>query len=262
MKDIDIANQREAQAANVVGWNLILSPPPSFRRMLIVGISIAIAQQAVGIDAIQYFALRILEESGIEKDSDQVKIVICLGILKLFFIIIGGVLFDRRGRRPLIFVSLGGMAIALFMLSINFFGINNSTLSIFALSIYFAMFSIGMGPGAWLIPSEIFATCIRARAMSLATFSNRLMAAIFSSTFLTMAKAMTWGGFFLMLSIICIALLGYISHILPETKGRSLEDMLVYFAEITGDRSILDAEEKLSKVGHEHPEGTSRVELT
>mmetsp|Transcript_14627 Transcript_14627/g.33837 ORF Transcript_14627/g.33837 Transcript_14627/m.33837 type:complete len:576 (-) Transcript_14627:261-1988(-) len=248
LRDIKEELEREELVYKTVGWDVILFPPPAFRRMLMVGIGTAVGQQAVGIEAIQYYLPRILERAGDERNWRQTWIVVILGLIKLVFIIVGGMLFDRRGRRPLFFVSLVGMSAALLMLSINFFsGSTNSSFSIFALGAYLALFSVGIGPGAWLIPSEVFATCIRAKAMSVATFLNRVTATLMSSTFLTSARAMTWPGFFLLLSAVCLIVLAFLYVYLPETKGRSLEDMTLYFAEITGDRSVLEAENRIAR---------------
>ena len=74
---------------------------------------------------------------------------------------------------------------------------------------------------------------------------NRVTATIISSTFLSVAQAMSYAGFFIMLSLVCIIVLAWMYVYLPETKGRPLEDMSRYFAEITGDRSILEAEEMM-----------------
>jgi len=134
------------------------------------------------------------------------------------------------------------MAISLLLQSFNFMGDeSNGYFAIFNIGLYLIFFSFGMGPGAWLIPSEVFSTSVRARAMSLATFSNRLVATIFASSFLSMAHALTWAGFFLLLAVICIFVGIFFYFLVPETKGRSLEDMSLYFAEITNDRSVLDA---------------------
>ena len=119
--------------------------------------------------------------------------------------------------------------------------------AIFGLALYLAFFSVGLGPGAWLIPSEVFATSIRAKSMSVATFFNRVTATLMSSTFLTTHQATGWTGFFLLLAAVCVIAMVFIHFMLPETKGHSLEDMSVYFAEITGDKSILEAEAKLSQ---------------
>jgi hypothetical protein len=81
--------------------------------------------------------------------------------------------------------------------------------------------------------------------MSVATCGNRLTATLMSSTFLSTAEAMGWGGFFLLLSAICLIVLGWIYIFLPETKGRSLEEMSIYFAELTGDETVLEVEKKI-----------------
>jgi len=139
------------------------------------------------------------------------------------------------------------MASVLFLLSIIFFISNNpsTTLLVILLAGYLAFFSFGMGPGAWLVPSEIFATSIRAKAMSVATTLNRVVACLMSSTFLTTKNAISWGGFFLLMTLVCLIVGAFLYFYLPETKGRSLEDMSIYFAELTNDESILEAEKTL-----------------
>lgn len=137
--------------------------------MLLVGVGTAIAQQAVGIDAIQYFLVYILDASGIKARTEQMGVLIALGVIKLVVIVLAGHLFDRKGRRPLFFVSLLGMAVALLLVSFSFIGnANSGGFAVFGLALYLAFFSLGMGPGAWLVPSEVFSTMIRAKAMSVA----------------------------------------------------------------------------------------------
>jgi MFS family permease len=241
--DIKESIQRDEQAEHGIGWKVIFHPSPGFRRMLMVGVGMAVAQQAIGIDAIQYYLLDVIDEAGLPEVNQSI-ILINLGLIKLFFVYIGGRLFDVRGRRPLIFISLLGCAGSLFLISIFFF--IDSTLSgriiTLCLAAYLAFFSIGMGPGGWLIPSEVFTLSIRGQAMSVATIANRMTAVLMSSTFLSTAKAFGWSGFFLLLSIVCCIVYSFMSKYLPETKGRSLEDMSIYFAEITGDTTVLEAE--------------------
>ena len=119
-------------------------------------------------------------------------------------------------------------------------------------------FSIGMGPIGWLIPSEVFATSIRAKSMSVATFFNRIVATIMASTFLSTADAIGWAGFFLLLAAICAVVAAFVFFFVPETKGRSLEDMSVYFAELTNDTSLLDAEATIIR----ERESSGNVEMT
>ena len=147
-----------------------------------------------------------------------------------------------------------GMVVAPLMVSISYYVAGNDKpnpiFTVTGLGLYLAFFSFGMGPIAWLIPSEVFATCIRAKAMSLASSLNRVAATVVSSSFLTVQGTLSWAGFFLLLAVACTVVLVFLYFLLPETKGRSLEDMSLFFAEITGDFSILDAERKL-RVEHE-----------
>ena len=150
------------------------------------------------------------------------------------------------------------MTVALILVAISFIGdaAKGTGWAIGGLALYMAFFSVGVGPGAWLIPSEIFATSIRAKAMSVATFFNRITATLVSSSFLSTVNAIGWGSFFFMLAGVCVIVMLFIFFLLPETKGRSLEDMSVFFAEITGDTSLLEAEKKIME------QRTRSVEMT
>lgn len=249
---IEKSIELEKEANDAVGWEVIMRPSPGIRRMLVVGIGTVVAQQAVGIDAIQYYLLDVMAQSGIRSESQRDTILILLGLLKLFMAWLGGRLFDSQGRRKLLFLSLTGMAVSLIMLAFAFqleFGSTSTHLTIAGLALYIATFSIGMGPGGWLIASEVFAISIRAKAMSLGTFLNRVTATWMSSTFLSTANVIGWSGFFILLALVCLAVLGFLYLFLPETKGRSLEDMGDFFARITGDSSFLETEERLARGG-------------
>eukprot|EP00553_Chaetoceros_curvisetus_P001551 CAMPEP_0204628212 /NCGR_PEP_ID=MMETSP0717-20131115/15277_1 /ASSEMBLY_ACC=CAM_ASM_000666 /TAXON_ID=230516 /ORGANISM="Chaetoceros curvisetus" /LENGTH=304 /DNA_ID=CAMNT_0051644723 /DNA_START=156 /DNA_END=1073 /DNA_ORIENTATION=- len=248
VQDIRDSLEREEAAERAMGWDIIFFPSPAFRRMLLVGLGSAVAQQVVGIDAIQYFLTFIIQEAGVVGRVQQSLVLIFLGILKMSVIFVAGSFFDKSGRRPLLFISLVGMAISLLTMAFVFLNDGNSrspVIGVIGLASYLCFFSAGMGPACWLIPAEVFSTSIRAKAMSMATFLNRVAATLVTSTFLTVADTITWTGFFFMLSLVCFLVLWFFSKYLPETKGRSLEDMSVYFAELTGDTSILEAEERL-----------------
>ena len=106
--DIKEALERERIAEQTVGWNVIFRPTAAFKRMLMVGIGTAIAQQAVGIDALQYYLVDVLDSSGLHSERMQSFIMVCLGGVKLAVIFVSGHLFDTKGRRPLFFASLLG----------------------------------------------------------------------------------------------------------------------------------------------------------
>jgi MFS family permease len=126
---------REEEAENAVGWDIIFFPSPAFKRMLLVGIGSAVAQQIVGIDAIQYFLMYIIEEAGIKDRTWQSIILIVLGILKVSVIVLAGHMFDSRGRRPLMFMSLIGKFFrddcSIFVLYVYLYKIHAHTYDIF-----------------------------------------------------------------------------------------------------------------------------------
>jgi len=244
-QDIKEALERDRIADGAIGWNMIFFPTPAIKRMLIVGVGVAISQQAVGIDAIQYYLLDVLQQSGIQSKKNQLAALILLGVAKLLFVIIGSKLLDTRGRKKLLFISLLGMCGACVLISFSFIGKSSPVFALIGLFLYLSFFSVGMGPVAWLIPSEIFPTSIRAKAMSIATLSNRIVATVMASTFLTTAKAIGWGSFFVVLAVTCVVIFVFVFIFMPETKGRSLEDMSLYFAEITGDNNVLEAEKQI-----------------
>jgi MFS family permease len=201
-------------------------------------------QQIVGIDAIMFYLLWVIERSGVTSELAQSAALIALGIVKMSFVLIGARLIDKEGRRPLFLKSLFGCAGSLIFVS---FCISNDSsasklLTVLGLAGYLAFFSLSIGPGAWVVVSEVFATSIRAKAVSIALFPNRVIATVMASTFLSIANAITWQGFFIALAVICVLCAAFVYFCVPETAGKSLEEMSHYFAELTNDRSILDLE--------------------
>jgi sugar porter (SP) family MFS transporter len=222
LADMKESIDRDTAAQLAVGWRFLCAPSPALRRMMMVGIGTAVAQQAVGIDAIQYYLIDVIRDSGVDSREGQSIVLMILGGIKLLFIFVGGKCFDRSGRRILFFVSLSGMTLALLIVAFGF--LIDQTLSTIAtvigLGLYLAFFSVGMGPGAWLIPSEVFSTVVRAKAMSVATFMNRAVATLMASTFLSTKELIGWAAFFFLMAVVCMLVLGFLWMYLPETKGR------------------------------------------
>jgi len=139
------------------------------------------------------------------------------------------------------------MAVSLGIVSLSFFLHQDVHLVVvmLGLTLYFGFEGLGVGPTSRLIASEIFPTSVRAKAMSVATIINRLAAAVMATTFFSVKDALTWPGIFMLLATVCVIVASLLYCYLPETNQRSLEDMSLYFSELTGDTSILDAEHKL-----------------
>jgi len=106
--DIRSSLELEWAAQTSVGWGAIFFPSPAVRRMLLVGVGIAIIQQAVGIDSIMFYLLFVVRQSGVSSEMGQIAALIALGTVKLGFVFVGARLIDTVGRRPLLFASLMG----------------------------------------------------------------------------------------------------------------------------------------------------------
>jgi len=216
--------------------------------MLFLGLLVPVAQQAAGIDAIQYYLLDIMRIVGISSKAERHIFLIGIGLVKLSAIVFSSQLLDRLGRRFVILLSLAGLIASLLMISMALAvepSNSTSTVVLVGLTTYMGFYGLGLGPVAWLLPSEIFASCIRAKGVSIATFLNRAVATLMATSFLSIQNTISWPIFFLVLATICSVTLLLLYLYLPETKGRSLEDMSLFFAEETDDFSILNAERQL-----------------
>jgi hypothetical protein len=143
----------------VTWWTLLCNPTTAMRRMLVVGVGVPICQQTTAIEAVQYYLIYILESSGVSSRSEQFQYLIVLGVIKLVVIVIAGRLFDhpRLGRRPLLLASNVGILVALVSLAVNFSRDSPSVaLAVTSLAVFMMFFSLGMGPGCWLLASEVF----------------------------------------------------------------------------------------------------------
>jgi len=159
----------QINAGVVIGFFIVLAFSrihTSSKRVLMVGVGVSVAQQAVGIDAIGYSMVYILDESGIESQEAKMGILAAIGIMGLVLIVMAGRWLDRSGRRPALFASVLGMAASLIAVSLSFVGGGGMTRSERADGVRaYVVFSVGMGPVAWLVPSEDFPTSIRAKGM-------------------------------------------------------------------------------------------------
>jgi len=237
--DIKVDIAQECALNEKVRWRDLFCPAPAVKEMLIVGVGIAGCQQLCGIDILQYFMLFILEDAGIESESSQIAFLVALGFVKLSLVIVAGPLFDRSGRRPLLLASCAGMSVSLLVMAINAWFLNVAWLTLVALVAFLSSFSFGMGPGAWLIPSEVFGNHVRAKGMALATVANRIVGSGMAAIALSLSEALTWGGCYFLLTCVVVGIFLFIYWRVPETQGMSLEEVTAYFVEIANDRSSL-----------------------
>uniref|UniRef100_A0A7N0T3L7 Major facilitator superfamily (MFS) profile domain-containing protein n=1 Tax=Kalanchoe fedtschenkoi TaxID=63787 RepID=A0A7N0T3L7_KALFE len=220
---------------------LLVKPTRMVRHILIAGVGIHFFQQASGIDAVVLYSPRIFDKAGITNDDQKLLATVAVGFVKTMFILVATFLLDRVGRRPLLLTSVGGMVAALAVLGFGLTVIDQHSeqrqvwavgLCIAMVLCYVAFFSIGMGPITWVYSSEIFPLRLRAQGTSMGVAVNRVVSGVISTTFLSLSDAMTIGGAFFLFAGIAACGWGFFWVALPETQGKTLEEMGLLFGHL------------------------------
>ncbi len=214
------------EGRQLAGASELLSP--RLRRPLIIGIGLAMFQQITGINTVIYFAPTIFQSAGLSSAATSILATAGVGAVNVIMTIVSIRLIDRLGRRQLLFWSLGGMTVTLLVLSGAFFSGASGHLAwiaVASVAAFVGFFAIGLGPVFWLLIAEIFPLAMRGRAMSLATVANWSFNLIVSATFLNLVGAVGSAGAFLVYAVLSLVALAFIALMVPETKGRSLEQI-------------------------------------
>jgi len=198
----------------------------AFRKPLVVAVLIGLFSQFTGINTIIYYgSLVFLEHVPNQTASSALFANVMIGAINFVATILGMYLIDRAGRKPLMTSAFAGMGAALVGVaaSIHFHGPPFAVL-LFVL-VYVACFAVGIGTGTWVLMSEICPNRIRGRAMSIATLFLWCGTLIVTLTFLSLVRVLTAPGAFLLYAVICVAAVLFVKMVVPETKGRSLEEI-------------------------------------
>ena len=198
---------------------------PAFRRPLLVAVVLAVFQQITGINAILYYAPRIFEGAGFERMSAIGQSTI-VGLVNMLFTVVAIVMADRVGRRPLLLVATAGMGVSLVLLGAAFrFPLLPASALLFIILLYIAFFASAMGPLVWVVMAEIFPTKVRGAAMGLATLVLWLADFAVTLTFPVISDRFHPASAFWLYAAMCAVDLVFMWFFLPETKGRSLEEI-------------------------------------
>lgn len=204
-------------------WQELVKIP--HRKLMIIGIGLAIIQQFTGINVIMYYAPVIFEKTGINQ-ADALFQTISIGVINLIFTILAIFIIDKLGRKPLLKVGSLAMSAFLILLAFTFFLNRFEGYWVLAFVLGFiASFAVSWGPAVWVLISEIYPNHLRGTAVSIATFSLWIGGFVVSYSFPLVLRTFDGGYIFLFYSI--INLLGYffIASLVPETKGKSLEEL-------------------------------------
>ncbi|HEY5943098.1 MAG TPA: MFS transporter [Solirubrobacterales bacterium] len=212
-------------------WSELLQPV--VKAALLVGVGLAILQQVTGINTVIYYAPTIVEFTGVDSSSGAILAAVGVGVINVAMTVVALRLLDRAGRRTLLMIGVSGMVISLFTLGLAFEGGGGSTvdsvLAIASLMTYVASFAISLGPIFWLLNAEIYPLSVRSKAAGIGTMANWTFNFIVSLTFLLLIEALGRSGAFWFYGCIGILTLIFCWKLVPETKGKHLEDIQAEF---------------------------------
>jgi len=197
---------------------------PGIKKILILGIVLAVFQQWCGINVIFNYAEEIFKAAGYGV-SDILFNIVITGSVNLIFTFVAIFTVDKLGRRALMLIGAGGLAgIYAFMGAAYYFHVTGWPL-LFLVILAIACYAMSLAPVTWVVLSEIFPNKIRGVAMSIATVALWLACFLLTFTFPLLNAAFGASGTFWMYGIICLAGIFFIYNKLPETKGKSLEEI-------------------------------------
>ncbi len=207
---------------------------PAMRLVLTIGIVIAILQQITGINSVFFYAPMIFEQSGIGTDAAFMQAVL-VGIINLVFTVVAILLIDKLGRRPLLIFGLVVIAGSMLLLAYGFGSASysadgelvdmNPTLILIGILGFVAGFAISLGPVMWVLFSELFPNRIRGIAISFVGLINSSVSFIVQLVFPWELENFGPSVTFLIYGSFAIIGLIFVMRVLPETKGRSLEQL-------------------------------------
>ncbi|MDR1561480.1 MAG: D-xylose transporter XylE [Dysgonamonadaceae bacterium] len=188
--------------------------------VVILGIMLSVFQQVIGINAVLYYAPRMFEGAG----ANGMSSTVIMGIVNIIFTVIAIVTVDRFGRRPLLIIGSIGMAVGAFATAICENSGIKGVIPVISIMIYAAFFMMSWGPICWVLISEIFPNTIRGKAIAIAVAAQWVFNFLVSSTFpplYAFNPIVAYGIYGLM----CLLAALFVWKYVPETKGKTLEDM-------------------------------------
>lgn len=217
---------KELEEVERGGLSVLLQP--WVRPALVVGIGLAILQQATGINAVLYYAPTVFNSIGLQAVA-SILATVGIGVINVALTLVAIWQVDRIGRRPLLLISLSGMTVMLAILGAAFWlpGLSGNIAWIAggSMILYVAFFAVGLGPVFWLMIAEIYPLEVRGSGEGLASVANWGTNLLVSVTFLTLANMIGQGVTFWLYGAVGVIALVFVYTQVPETMGRSLEEI-------------------------------------
>lgn len=216
------ASQKESESASAGSGNLFNR---QYRTPVFLAVAFAFFNQVSGINAIIYYAPRIFEMAGLGAHSSLLSTV-GIGVINFIFTLIAINIIDKVGRRLLMLIGSIGLISSLLLVAITFYNQSFSGLSIpIFIMVFIAFFAFSQGAVIWVFISEIFPNQVRAKGQTLGSSTHWVMAALVAFCFPYFAETLGGATTFFFFSAMMVLQLIFVWKFMPETKGRSLEQI-------------------------------------
>ncbi len=219
----------ESLSTKSAGWEALREP--SIRLALFIGISLAVLQQVTGINTVIYYGPQIFEMAGFTSDSASILAQTLVGAVNCGMTLVAIFFVDRIGRKPLLYIGLAGMFVALAALATAFTRVRLTgslgPIALGSMMVYVGCYAFSLGPIVWLLISEIFPLRVRGMGMSLSTLANWVGNFAVSQFFLTMVEKLGRSATFWIYASLCIVTIIFVRAMVPETKRELLETIRV-----------------------------------
>jgi sugar porter (SP) family MFS transporter len=211
-------------------WSALWSP--SVRGSLVIAVGMTVLQQVTGINTIIYYGPQIFALAGSTSHSSAILATFAVAVVNVVATVVGISLVDRVGRKPLLYVGVTGMTLALFALSYAFshnatLGSSLGPIAIICLMVYIACFAFSLGAIAWILVAEVFPLRVRGRGVAAGTIGSGISNFIVSLTFLSLIESIGSARTFAIYGAMSIVTLLFVRFVVPETRGRDLESISV-----------------------------------
>ncbi|NHN37361.1 sugar porter family MFS transporter [Pseudomaricurvus alcaniphilus] len=216
--------------------------------VLFMGIMLSIFQQVSGINAILYYGAEIFSNALGYGPEDALKQQLWLGAVNLAFTFVAIFTIDKWGRKPLFLLGTGGMVVGLSVLAWTLYSQQMGVVSLIAVLVFIGSFALSMGPVVWVMLAEIFPNNIRSVAMSIAVAVQWLFNAIVANSFPVIngsdlnQQAFNGALPYLIFAGCCVVAMIFVWKLVPETKGKTLEEMEVLW---TGEKAAFHSAEEI-----------------
>jgi sugar porter (SP) family MFS transporter len=203
---------------------------PGIRTALLIAVALAVFQQYAGVTVLQFYAPRIFQQAGFARASDAIGVTMILNVWNLLCTVTALWLVDRLGRRPLLLLGLIGMAVGHVLMGLFFYYHRTGVAVPLVMMLSVAAYVTSIAPLAWLIMSEIFPNHVRSRGMALASTALWVASYTANLAFPALTKAFeerfgSTAGVFWVFASVCLVALLFCWLAVPETKGRTLEEI-------------------------------------